>query len=138
MTKKSNKAFTMIEAIVVVVIIGIVASIAIPILSGFLRGSRLDSGRACIEMIGAAVMQTHNRGIDIGSNDWTSLGITDPSDDTWQFTFGPLAASAPDATVLAYSITATGKKGSLKDKSGTYSPNQPQGNRWTNIFECYD
>ena len=136
--RKPLKAFTMIEAIVVAVIVGILAAIAIPVLSGYLRGARLDAGRSSIEMVGAAIMQTHNRGIDIGTDDWPSLGITDPSDDTWKFTFGSLNANAPDATVQAYALTATCKKGSLKGQSGTYSPNLPHGSRWTLIFDGYD
>jgi prepilin-type N-terminal cleavage/methylation domain-containing protein len=132
----NRKAFTLVEAIVVAVIVAILASVGIPILTGYLNDARLDSGRGSIELVGAAIMATHNRGATIDANDWTDLGITDPSDDTWTFTFPQqLLATADPAN---YAITATCKKGSLKGKPGTYSPNQAQGSRWTGVFECFD
>ena len=135
---KNEKAFTLVEAIVVAVIVGILAGVGIPMLMGYLHDARRDSGRASIELVGAAIMQTHNRGIDIDANTWEDLGITDPGDDTWQFTFGTLAANASDATVNGYSVTGTCKKCTGSQKSGTYSPNQPHGSRWTGIFDSFD
>jgi len=132
---KNKKAFTLVEAIVVAVIVGILAAVGIPFLIGYLNDARMDSGRGSIELVGAAIMATHNRGANIGANDWAALGITDASDDTWTFTFIALTAAEDPAN---YSITGTCKKGSLKNKSGTYSPNQNQGSRWTGVFEGYD
>ena len=135
---KNKRGFALIEAIVVAIIIGILAGFGVPYLMGYLNDARIDSGRTSIELVGAAVMQSHNRGIDIDANNWDDLGITDPSDDMWLFTFGGLAANASDATVNSYTVTATGKKGSVKGKSGTYAPNQPHGSRWSGIFESLD
>lgn len=129
--RNSIKAFTMIEAIVVAVIVAILASIAIPVLGGYLRSSRLDSGRACIEMVGAAVMQTHNRGIDIGADDWGALGITNPSDQTWEYHFDPLP---PNTDPPGYKLTARCLKGSDNGKDGFYYPNAEPATRWGGIF----
>ena len=136
----SRKAFTLVEAIVVAVLIAILASVGVPLLMGYLNDARLDSGRGSIELVGAAIMHAHNRGVTITATPagWTDIGITDPSDDTWTFSFGALAPNATDAKVQAYAITGTGKKGTLKGNSGTYSPNQTQGNRWTGVFDCFD
>lgn len=135
---KSQKAFTLVEAIVVAVIIGILAGIGIPYLMGYLNDSRVDSGRTSIELVGAAIMNTHNRGMNIHANDWDDLGITDPSDNTWTFTFGALAANAGAATVSGYSVTGTCTKCTGSSTSGTYSPNQPPDSRWTGIFAGFN
>ncbi len=132
---KNKKAFTLVEAIVVAVIIGILAGVGIPFLMGYLNDARIDSGRGSIELVGAAIMQTHNRGINISASSWEDLGITDPSDDIWQFTFVALPANTDASN---YSITGTCKKCTGPEKSGTYSPNQPHGSRWTGIFEPFD
>ena len=128
--RTSIKAFTLIEAIVVAVIVAILAAIAIPVIGGYLRSSRLDSGRACIEMVGAAVMQAHNRGIDIGADDWPGLGITDPSDQTWEYHFDPLP---PATDQPGYTLTAKCLK--MNNDEGYYYPNRSPGSRWGGIFQ---
>ena len=137
-TMKNKRGFTLVEAIVVMVIVAVLAGVGIPFLMGYLNDSRIDAGRASIELVGAAIMQTHNRGIDIDANNWGDLGITDPSDDTWTFTFGGLAANATDPTVNSYVVTGTCKKCTGSPNSGTYSPNQTHGSRWTGIFDSFD
>ena len=132
---KNKKAFTLVEAIVVAVIVAILAGAGIPFFMGYLNDARIDSARTTIELVGAAVMHTHNRGKGIDTqDDWDAVGITDPGDKDWTFTFGTLASNAGDATVKDYAINATYKNGS----SGTYKPNQDKGSRWTGVFECFD
>lgn len=135
MKKVCNRGFTLTEVIAVAVIVAIISLIGIPVLSGFVADSQLDSARGRLELIGTAVMHSHTRGIDIVVNNWNDIGITDPSDDIWSFTFPALAGNASEATVNGYAITVTGKKGRFGGQTGTYCPNKAAGSgRWTGIM----
>ncbi len=128
------KGFSLIEAIVVAVIIAILAATGIPLYNGYLNSSRMNNARSNLELVGAAVMQTHNRGIDISASDWAAIGITDPSDNNWTYTFNALA---PNGTIANVSITATGR-GSCNGKSGNYLPNAAAGSRFTGDLTCFN
>lgn len=133
MKTNTQKGFTLVEVITVAVIIGIISLIGIPILTGYMEDAQIDSARNKLELIGTAVMHAHTRGQDIGANNWGDLGITDPGNEMWVFTFGALAGNANEETVNNYSITVTGQKGSFSGESGTYSPNKSGADRWTGI-----
>ncbi len=139
MKKINKRGFTLTEVIAVAVIVAIISLIGIPILTGYVADSQLDSARGRLELIGTAVMHSHTRGIDISANDWNDIGITDPSDDIWAFTFTGLAANASETAVNDYSITVTGKKGQFNGQTGTYCPNKAAGSgRWTGILSHYN
>ncbi len=126
--KKYKKGFTMVEVIVVSAIVAILATAAFLVSRGYVTSAMRDNARAKLELIGAAVMLTHNRGIDITpASDWIDIGISDPSDENWIYTFDELLANVDPP--VDYSITATGD-----EDVGTYKPHEDFGSRWTGIF----
>ncbi len=52
---KSNRAFTMVELMVVVLIVGILAAVAVPLMSGRVDGSKWSEGKAAMGTIASAV-----------------------------------------------------------------------------------
>jgi type IV pilus assembly protein PilE len=128
----NQKGFTLIEAVIVGVIVAILAAVSIPLYSAYVKNARIDAARTTCELVGAAVIQTHNRGTDITGNSWGNLGITDPTDDSWTYTFSSLTGTATLGT--GYAITATGKKGDLNGQTGTFCPKASGSARWTGIL----
>jgi type IV pilus assembly protein PilA len=56
---KSRKGFTLIELMVVILIVGILAAVAIPILRGRIDSAKWSEGRAMIGSIGTAIRAYH-------------------------------------------------------------------------------
>jgi prepilin-type N-terminal cleavage/methylation domain-containing protein len=131
MTQNKN-GFTFVEAVVVAVIMGILAAVAIPVYTAYIENTMKDNARADMQLIGAAAMQAHNRGTDIDANDWGDLGITDPSDEQWSYTFQALA---PGANADNWTVTAEDESGRFGGANGTYTPNAAAGNRWGGILD---
>ena len=130
---KNAKGFTFVEAIVVGVIVAVLAIVAIPSYTAYVRSARISAAQSISQLIGAAIIQTHNRGITFTANDWTDIGITNPSDNSWAYSFPALTGSATLATT--YAITATGQTGSLNGQTGTFLPAQTGTARWTGILQ---
>ncbi len=124
----SQKGFTLVEVIVVAVIVAVLAAVAIPSYTAYVRTARINSAKTSSELIGAAILQTHNRGLDISSSGWNDIGITDPSDENWTYTFPALTGNA--AMSVDYTISATGC-GPMTGKSGGFRPRKPLSGRWT-------
>lgn len=133
MKNNENRGFTLTEVITVAVIVAIISLIGIPILTGYMADAQIDSARNKLELIGTAVMHAHTRGQDIEANNWGNLGITDPGNDMWVFTFGALAGDAAEETVNNFSIIVAGQKGAFSGDNGTYSPNKSGTDRWTGV-----
>ena len=127
-----NKGFTLVEVIVVGVIVAVLAAVAIPSYLNYIQNSKIQQAQSICELIGAAIIQSHNRGISLTANDWTDVGITNPSDANWTYTFPALTSSATISNT--YAITATGASGSLNGQSGTFVPMQTGSARWTGIL----
>jgi type IV pilus assembly protein PilA len=102
---------TIVEVVVVAVIVAVLAAVAIPVYVNYVEGAKVDAARSTCEMIGAAVAQTHNRGLDITANDWSDLSISQPHSDHWNFAFDGLAASSALTTSYAITATSTGSMG---------------------------
>jgi type IV pilus assembly protein PilE len=129
---KNEKGFTFVEAIVVGVIIAVLAIVAIPSYTAYVKNAQISTAQSMCQLIGAAIIQTHNRGISFTANDWTDIGITNPSDNNWTYTFPALTGSAQ--LTATFAITATGQSGSLNGQTGTFLPLQTGTARWTGIL----
>ncbi|MBN1131147.1 MAG: prepilin-type N-terminal cleavage/methylation domain-containing protein [Chitinispirillaceae bacterium] len=126
-----TKGFTLVEAIVVSVILAILAAVGIPSYMGYVQSTKIDGARSSCQIIGTAIIQTHNRGIDISNTDWSDIGITSLDDNNWTYTF-PALAGATNPVPANYAITATGVAGSsVAGKSGTFCPKASGSSRWT-------
>jgi type IV pilus assembly protein PilE len=121
---KNQKGFTLVEAIVVAIIMAILAAVAIPLYTGYVQSAQADSALSSCELIGAAVIQTHNRGIKINASTFTDIGITSPGNTVWAFEFDGL--NETDAMLATYTIRA------ISIKYGTYffKPKEVVANRW--------
>jgi prepilin-type N-terminal cleavage/methylation domain-containing protein len=109
--QKNQKGFTMIELMVVVVIVGILAAIAIPIYGKYIKNARVTEATGRIgEIITAAkAWAQENQDATTGNPTWPSGsgGIVDLTA-TQNFTYAITAGGGDDATTDALEITATG------------------------------
>jgi len=111
--KKGQKGFTMIELMVVVVIVGILAAIAIPIYGKYIKNARLTEATGRIgEIVTASKAWAQDHQNASGVPQWPadpgglSTGIVDCSP-TENFTYALSGAAGGDATGQL-TITATG------------------------------
>ncbi|MBM3285868.1 MAG: prepilin-type N-terminal cleavage/methylation domain-containing protein [Candidatus Eisenbacteria bacterium] len=107
--KKSEKGFTMIELMVVVVIVGILSSIAIPIYGKYVKNARITEATGRIgEIITAAKARAVENPNASGVPMWPTAagGIVDLTA-TENFTYG-IAATNP-ADTGTFTCTATGR-----------------------------
>ena len=108
-----HSAFTMIELVFVIVILGILASVAIPRLSATRTDAQISKGRADISSIRSAIMTERQSRLITGTNSFIANGTGSDAMDKGSVLF---------AGVLTYGITAsTGDNGwSATAGSGTY------------------
>jgi len=71
---KSRKGFTLIELMVVILIVGILASVAIPILRGRIDAAKWSEGKAMMGSIGTAIRSYHAEKGPLGAAP-TTLGV---------------------------------------------------------------
>ncbi len=128
----NTKGFTFVEVMVVAIIVAVLAIVAIPSYTAYVQNAKISCAQSMCQLIGAAIIQTHNRGIGFTANDWTDIGITNPSDNNWTYTFPALTAAAQ--LTNTYAITATGQSGSLNGQTGTFLPLQTGSAQWTGIL----
>jgi len=106
----NRKGFTMIELMVVVVVIGILASIAVPMYGKYVRNARLTeaSGRVG-EIITSAKAYAQEHQDASGNPTWPSgaVGIVDLSNSE-SFSYAITAGNGDNATTTALTIEATG------------------------------
>ncbi len=108
--KQGQKGFTMIELMVVVVIVGILAAIAIPIYGKYIKNARVTEATGRIgEIVTAAKAYGQENQNGVGNPLWPSgaTGIVDLSA-TPNFTYAITGGGGGDATTTALEITATG------------------------------
>jgi prepilin-type N-terminal cleavage/methylation domain-containing protein len=112
--KKGQKGFTMIELMVVVVIVGILAAIAIPLYGKYIKNSRVTEATARIgEIITAAkaYAQEHTSDTTPFNPTWPPAiggGIVDLTSSQY-FDYTITAGGGLDATANALTIHAAGK-----------------------------
>ncbi len=111
--KSDQKGFTMIELMVVVVIVGVLAAIAIPLYGSYIKNARITEATARIgEVITASKAWALENPNATGDPMWPAAagGIVDlgASDN---FTYAITAGGGANATTSPYTITATGAAG---------------------------
>jgi general secretion pathway protein G len=70
--KHSKHAFTMIELIFVIIVIGILAAVAIPKFSGIENQAVISSGRATVMSVRAAISTFRQKGFMLGNSSYIS------------------------------------------------------------------
>jgi prepilin-type N-terminal cleavage/methylation domain-containing protein len=111
--KPNQKGFTMIELMVVVVIVGILAAIAIPIYGNYIRNARLTEATSRIgEVVTAAKAWAQEHQNPAGDPVWPAMADVPGSildmTATENFTYLITSASG-DATANAFVVEATGQ-----------------------------
>lgn len=114
-TFKKNKGFTLIEVMIVVAIVAILASIALPSYSNYIKKSRASNAGADLVSLGAALENIYQRTLTY------PVAAAGTSADTFlQTNAGPLWKPSESAnfsytlevTATTYKLTATGKSNS--------------------------
>jgi prepilin-type N-terminal cleavage/methylation domain-containing protein len=108
--RRNQKGFTMIELMVVVVIVGILAAIAIPIYGKYVKQARTTEATGRMgEMITAAKAWAQEKGVWPTQDEFSQgLGILDPTE-TPNFTYAITGGGGGDPTT-AFQITASGRE----------------------------
>lgn len=115
MSKRKKKGFTLIELIVVIAILGVLAAIAVPRLTGFTASSKLKADIASARTIATAAAAYE---ADKGSQPADVAALVPKYLD---------AAPAPQNSATAFSISYDATTGALSVKEGTteYYPTHP-------------
>ena len=111
--KPNQKGFTMIELMVVVIVVGVLAAIAIPLYGKYINNARLTEATGRIGEIVTAAKAWAQENQDASGNPlWPSAagGIVDLTA-TEQFTYAITAGGGANATTSALAVTATGVAG---------------------------
>jgi len=127
--KKSKSAFTMIELIFIIVIIGILASVAIPRLAATRDDAEITKARVTVASIRNAISMERQKRILRG--DFTA--ITSVGDSTNVFDKFNKDKNNVQADVLEYAIKSSTNKGHWSFSSSEYKFNSPVANN--PIFE---
>lgn len=111
--RNSHKGFTMIEMMVVVVIVGILAAIAIPLYGNYIKNSRVTEATSRIGEIVTSSKAWAQENQDASGNPiWPSGagGIVTLSP-TQNFTYAISAGGGGNASTTPFTVTATGAAG---------------------------
>lgn len=127
--KKSSNAFTMIEMVFVIVVLGILASIAIPKFAATRDDAKVSKGRADIASIRSAIVSERQSRLIKGDSAWVnSLGSGSPlfkgPDSNHTLLMYGISASEWSGSGSSYTFTLNGDSASF-----TYYPA-------TGIFDC--
>jgi len=119
---KSNKAFTMVELMVVVLIVGILAAVAVPLMSGRIDSAKWSEAKAAMGTIASALRSyAAEKGSFSTAPSLTQIGIANNDLDGTYFSHEAYAITSASAsssqvsfviTCTAASSTRTGKPAS--------------------------
>jgi prepilin-type N-terminal cleavage/methylation domain-containing protein len=111
--RTNHKGFTMIEMMVVVVIVGILAAIAIPLYGNYIKNSRVTEATSRIgEIVTAAKAWAQENQDASGNPIWPSgAGGIVTLTPTQNFTYAISAGGGGNATTTPMTLTATGTAG---------------------------
>jgi len=132
---KSKKGFTLIELMVVVLIVGILAAVAIPILRGRIDAAKWSEGKAMMGSIATAIRAYHAEhgptgtppdDLAVGN---TGLGFRNPDDLTGTyFSWDDFALGEVTMDPLTFTITCTagggGNSGEPPSTPASYTLNE--------------
>lgn len=111
--KSNQKGFTMVELMVVVVIVGVLAAVAVPLYGKYVKNARVSEATASIgEIVTASKAWAVENSNATGTPIWPSGagGLVDLSA-TQNFTYAISAGGGANATTTSYTVTATGRTG---------------------------
>jgi type IV pilus assembly protein PilA len=107
---KSNKAFTMVELMVVVLIVGILAAVAVPLMSGRIDASKWSEAKAAMGTISSALRSyAAEKGSFTTAPALSAIGLTDNDLDGTYFTHQSYAITSASASgsQVSFVITCT-------------------------------
>ncbi len=118
---ESRKGFTLVELMVVILIVGILAAVAIPIMRGRIDSAKWSEGRSMMGTVASAIRayaaekDTWDSGLNGAFENWgTQLGFRDEDFDGTYFSsdmFDVDATYDPNASpALTFTITGTNDK----------------------------
>jgi len=102
----NRKAFTMIELVFVIVVLGILAAIAIPRLAVSRGDAQIAKGRADIAAIRSAIITERQQRLFMGQSNFIATLDTGGAQ-----IFGGLPAAVPPQILLQYPLTAAAGNG---------------------------
>jgi prepilin-type N-terminal cleavage/methylation domain-containing protein len=115
---KGSKGFTMVELMVVVLIVGILAAVAVPLMSGRIDSSKWSEAKAAMGTIGSALRAyAAEKGSFTSAPTLSEIGISDNELDGTYFTHDAYqikSASASDGQV-SFEIICTAKNSKRSD-----------------------
>lgn len=116
---KSNKGFTMVELMVVVLIVGILAAVAVPLMSGRIDASKWSEGKAAMGTIASALRAYAAEKGSFGSAPTLAdIGLSNNDLDGTYFTHQAYAISSASASngQVSYVITCTANSSTRSGK----------------------
>ena len=96
---KSSKGFTMVELMVVVLIVGILAAVAVPLMSGRIDSSKWSEAKASMGTIASAIRAyAAEKGDFASAPSKADIGISDNELDGTYFTHGAYTITSASAS----------------------------------------
>ncbi len=121
---KSNKAFTMVELMVVILIVGILAAVAVPIMSGRVDSSKWSEAKAAMGTIASGIrVYAAEKGTFATAPTLSDIGISSSELDGAYFSnacYKITSASCSTPGQISFEITCTAASSTRDSK-----PNKP-------------
>lgn len=121
---KSNKGFTMVELMVVVLIVGILAAVAVPLMSGRIDSSKWSEAKSAMGTIASALRSyAAEKGSFASAPSLADIGISTNDLNGTYFSSGAYAISSAAASngQVSFVITCTAASSNRPDKPSSPS-----------------